>query len=117
MKYEILCGFAVFVFAVAMPSAQTKLNSSGKRSKPQEQHAMSAGDRIGHVFTIASVGGAASKERVFSEHWEVSGDHSKATVWTRHTCSQLTNPIVSAKKIGVSGYEQNLGRPPGSSTA
>jgi hypothetical protein len=41
---------------------------------------MSAGDRIGHVFTMASgkyvtkgeVGGAASKERVFSEHGEVS---------------------------------------------
>jgi hypothetical protein len=87
MKYKILCGFAVFVFAVAMTPAQTKLTSSGKCGKPAEQHDMAAGDQIGHVFTLAAgkcvtkgeVGGAASKEGVFSEHGEVSGDHSKAS--------------------------------------
>ena len=87
MKYRILCGFAVFVFVVAMTPAQTKLSSSGKCGKPAEQHDMAAGDQIGHVFTLASgkcvtkgeVGGAASKEGVFSEHGEVSGDHSKAS--------------------------------------
>jgi hypothetical protein len=87
MKYKILCGFGVFVFAVAMTPAQTKLTSSGKCGKPDEQHDIAAGDQIGHVFMLASgkcvtkgeVGGAASKEGVFSEHGEVSGDHSKAS--------------------------------------
>jgi hypothetical protein len=87
MKYKILCGFAVFVFVVAMTPAQTKLSSSGKCDKPAEQHEMAAGDQIGHVFTLASgkcvtkgeVGGAASKEGVFSEHGEVSGDQSKVS--------------------------------------
>ena len=87
MKYKILCGFAVFVFAVAMTPAQTKLTSSGKCGKPDEQHDIAAGDQIGHVFTLASgkcvtkgeVGGAASKEGVFSEHGEVSEEHSKVS--------------------------------------
>jgi hypothetical protein len=52
-----------------------------------EQHNIAAGDQIGHLFTLASgkcatkgeVGGAASKEGVFSEHGEVSEDHSKVS--------------------------------------
>jgi hypothetical protein len=87
MKYKIFCGCAVFALVVAMTPAQTKQSMSGKCGKPDEQHDIAAGDQIGHVFTMASgkcvtkgeVGGAASKEGVFSEHGEVSGDHSKAS--------------------------------------
>jgi hypothetical protein len=87
MKFKILCGFAVFSFVVAMTPAQTKLTSSGKCVKPDNPQSIAAGDQIGHLFTLASgkcatkgeVGGAASKEGVFSEHGEVSGDHSKVS--------------------------------------
>lgn len=87
MNCRILCGCAVFVFAVAMTPAQTKQSLSGKCGKPDEQHDIAAGDQTGHVFTLASgkcttkgeVAGAASKEGVFSEHGEVSEDHSKAS--------------------------------------
>jgi hypothetical protein len=85
MKLKIFCGCAVLVFAVGMTAAQTKNTSSGKCGKPDEQHIIAAGDQIGHIFMLASgkcattaeVGGAASKEGVFSEQGEVSGDHSK----------------------------------------
>ena len=87
MKFKILCGFAAFTFCVAMTPAQTKLTSSGKCGKPDNQQSIAAGDQIGHLFTLASgkcatkgeVGGAASKEGVFSEHGEVSEDHSKVS--------------------------------------
>jgi hypothetical protein len=87
MKFKILCGFAVFTFVAAMTPAQTKLTSSGKCGKPDNQQSIAAGDQIGHLFTLASgkcatkgeVGGAASKAGVFSEHGEVSEDHSKAS--------------------------------------
>src|SRR5580765_2154796 len=87
MKFKILCGFAVFSFVVAMAPAQTKFASSGKCGKPASQQSIAAGDQIGHLFTLASgkcatkgeVGGAASKEGVFSEYGEVSGDHSKVS--------------------------------------
>ncbi|HET6932784.1 MAG TPA: hypothetical protein VFI45_20835 [Candidatus Acidoferrum sp.] len=87
MKFKILCGFAVFTFVAAMTPAQTKLASSGKCGKPASQQSIAAGDQIGHLFTLASgkcatkgeVGGAASKEGVFSEHGEVTEDHSKAS--------------------------------------
>jgi hypothetical protein len=87
MKFKILCGFVVFTFVVAMTPAQTKLTSSGKCGKPDNQQSIAAGDQIGHLFTLASgkcatkgeVGGAASKAGVFSEHGEVSEDHSKAS--------------------------------------
>jgi hypothetical protein len=67
--------------------AQTKLTSSGKCGKPDNQQSIAAGDQIGHLFTLASgkcatkgeVGGATSKEGVFSEQGEVSEDHSKAS--------------------------------------
>lgn len=87
MKFKILCGFAVFTVVAAMTPAQTKLTSSGKCGKPDVHQDIAAGDQIGHLFTLASgkcatkgeVGGAASKEGVFSEYGEVSADHSKVS--------------------------------------
>jgi hypothetical protein len=87
MKYKILYGCAIFAFVVSMTPAQTKLTSSGKCGKPDVHQDIAAGDQIGHLFTLASgkcatkgeVGGAASKEGVFSEYGEVSGDHSKVS--------------------------------------
>jgi hypothetical protein len=87
MKYKTLCGCAIFAFVVSMTPAQTKLTSSGKCGKPYEQQDIEAGDQIGHLFTLTAgkcatkgeVGGAASKEGVFSEYGEISGDHSKVS--------------------------------------
>jgi hypothetical protein len=87
MKCKILWGFAVFAFAVALTPAQTKFASSGKCGKPDALQNIAAGDQIGHLFTLASgkcatkgeVGGAVSKEGLFSEHGEVSEDHSKVS--------------------------------------
>jgi hypothetical protein len=87
MKYKILYGCVIFAFVVSMTPAQTKLTSSGKCGKPDVHQDIAAGDQIGHLFTLASgkcatkgeVGGAASKEGVFSEYGEVSGDHSKVS--------------------------------------
>jgi hypothetical protein len=86
MKYKILCGCAVFAFAVAITPAQTKLSMSGKCGKPDVLQNIPAGDKPGHVFTLGQgkcaskgeIGGAASKESAFSEHGDVAGNHSKA---------------------------------------
>src|SRR5947209_19489769 len=86
MKHKILCGCAVFTFAVAMTPAQTKISMSGKCGKPDVEQSVPAGDQPGHNFMLAQgkcatkgeVGGAASKEGAFSEHRDVVGNHSKA---------------------------------------
>jgi len=86
MKHKILCGCAVFTFAVAMTPAQTKIPMSGKCGKPDVEQSVPAGDQPGHDFMLAQgkcatkgeVGGAASKEGAFSEHRDVAGNHSKA---------------------------------------
>lgn len=87
MKCKILCGFAVFAFAVAMTSAQPSITTSGKCGKPDVQQSIPTGDHEGHVFALAQgkcatkgeVGGAQSKEGMFSEHQDISGKHVK--VW------------------------------------
>jgi hypothetical protein len=87
MKYKILCGCALFALAVVTTSAQTKSTFSGKCGKPDVQQSIAAGDHEGHVFALAQgkcatkgeVGGAQSKEGMFSEHQDISGNHVK--VW------------------------------------
>jgi len=86
MKCKILCGFAVFAFAAAMSLAQTSTATSGKCGKPDVQQSIPAGDHEGHVFALAQgkcatkgeVGGAQSKEGMFSEHQDISGNHVRA---------------------------------------
>ena len=86
MKFKIVCGCAVFVFAVATTSAQTKNSFTGKCGKPDVQQSVPAGDKDGHMFALAQgkcvttkgeVAGATSKEGAFSEHQEISGSHVK----------------------------------------
>ena len=87
MKYKMLCGFAVFAFAVAVTPAQTNLSMSGTCSKPDVMQSVPAGDRDGHVFTVAQgkcttkheMNGAMSQGGAFSEHGEVSGSHSMSS--------------------------------------
>ena len=107
MKYKIFYGFAVFVFVVSMTPAQTKLTSSGKCGKPDVQQNIAAGDQIGHLFTLASgkcatngeVGGAASKEGVFSdtEKFQETTLKSRVCSWKRLTAgtrfSTPTKPL------------------------
>lgn len=83
MNFKIFCGFVVFVFAVAMPPAQTKVTSSGKCGKTDVQQSIPAGDHEGHRFMLESgkcvtkgeITGAQRKEGAFAEHREVTGNH------------------------------------------
>jgi hypothetical protein len=85
MKWKILCGFAVFVFAVATTPAQNT-TTSGKCAKPDVQQSIPTGDKEGHVFALTQgkcatkgeVGGAQSKEGLFSEHQDISGNRVRA---------------------------------------
>ncbi len=66
---------------------------SGKCSKPDVQQNIPAGDKTGHLFTLAQgkcaatgeIGGAAAKDGAFSEHGEVSGNSSKT--WGIYTAT------------------------------
>jgi hypothetical protein len=87
MKCKILCAFAVFAFAVAVTPAQSNTTTSGKCGKPDVQQSIPAGDKEGNVFALVQgkcatkgeVSGAQSKEGMYSEHQEISGNHVK--VW------------------------------------
>jgi len=86
MIAKFLCCCALFAFAVATVSAQTKNTISGSCAKPDVQQSVPAGDQPGHVFMVAQgkcttkgeVGGTMSKEAAFSEHRDASGRRSKA---------------------------------------
>lgn len=87
MKFRVMCACAVFAVA-AVASAQTKDTFSGKCAKADKMESIPAGDKDGHVFMIqqgkcttgnGDLGGAKSKEGIFSEHDEAMGTHSK--VW------------------------------------
>jgi hypothetical protein len=86
MKYKILCACAVFAFAVAITPAQTKNSMSGTCAKPDVQQSVPAGDHEGHMFTLGQgkcaakgeIGGVASKEGMFSEHGDTTGNRGKA---------------------------------------
>ena len=85
MKYKFLCMCATFAFAVATTPAQTKATFSGKCGKADVMQTIPAGDKDGHAFmlqqgkcvTAGEVGGAKSKEGVFSEHDEAMGTRMK----------------------------------------
>jgi hypothetical protein len=85
MNFKVLCSCALFVLAIAVTPAQTKMSTSGKCGKPDTAQSVTAADKDGHVFMIASgkcetagkVAGATSKEAAFAEHSEVTGDHMR----------------------------------------
>lgn len=87
MRYKILSTCASLAVAVAAASAQSKLTFSGKCGKAENVQSIPAGDQDGHVFMVqqgkcatseGEIGGAKSKDGVFSEHDEVMGNHLKA---------------------------------------
>jgi hypothetical protein len=87
MRYKILCTCAMFALAVTVASAQTKHTFSGKCAKADNPQSIPAGDQDGHVFMVqqgkcttdkGEIGGAKSKDGVYSEHNEVTGNHLKA---------------------------------------
>jgi hypothetical protein len=88
---RILCGCALFAFAIATSSAQTKNTISGTCAKPDVQQVVPAGDKPGHAFMVAQgkcsskneIGGVASKEGAFSEHRDVTASGGK--VWGVYT--------------------------------
>jgi len=85
MNYRVVCVCAIVALAVAMASAQTKTDLSGKCSKPDVQQSVPAGDQPGHALTLAQgkcsamgdVGGAAGKEGTFSEHGDATATRVK----------------------------------------
>ena len=85
MRFKLLCSAVLFVFAVAVTPAQTKMSTSGKCGKPETTQSVPAGDKNGHVFmisagkcvTMGKLAGATSKEGAFAEHAEVTGEHAK----------------------------------------
>jgi hypothetical protein len=87
MRYGLLCTCVLFAIA-AVASAQTKITFSGKCAKPENVQSIPAGDKDGHMFMVQTgkcttakgeVGGAKSKEGMYSEHGETTGTQSK--VW------------------------------------
>src|ERR1700745_3747775 len=85
MKFKLVCSCALFAFAVAATPAQEKYSMSGKCGKADVNQSIPAGDKDGHAFMLqqgkceatGEVGGAKSKEGVFSEHDEATGTHLK----------------------------------------
>jgi len=87
MRYKLLCTCVLFAVAVVAASAQTKHTFSGKCAKADMAQSVPAGDKDGHMFMIqqgkcttdkGELGGAKSKDGVFSEHDEAMGTHTKA---------------------------------------
>lgn len=84
MKYKLVCACVLLAFAAAATPAQMKHSFSGKCSKPDVTQSIPAGDKDGHVFLVeqgkceatGEVGGAKSKEGMFSEHGEAAGTHT-----------------------------------------
>ena len=85
MKFKVVCVCALFAFAVAATPAQEKYSMSGKCGKADVNQSIPAGDKDGHAFMLQQVkceatgeiGGAKSKEGIFSEHDEATGTHLK----------------------------------------
>jgi hypothetical protein len=83
---RILCGCALFAFAVAGASAQTKYSISGECGKPDLRQTVPVSDQPGHAFMIqqgkcvskGEMAGAKSKEGVFTEHDDATGNNVKA---------------------------------------
>jgi len=83
---KILCGCALFAFAIATTSAQTKNTISGSCGKADVEQSVPAGDQPDHVFMVAQgkcttkgkIGGETSKEGAFSEHRDVTASRMKA---------------------------------------
>ena len=85
MKFKLVCSCALFAFAVAATPAQVKNSISGKCGKADVNQSIPAGDKDGHAFMLqqgkceatGEIGGAKSKEGIFSEHDEATGTHLK----------------------------------------
>jgi hypothetical protein len=85
MKFKLVCACALFAFAVAATPAQEKYSMSGKCGKADVTQNIPAGDKEGHEFMLqqgkceamGAIGGAKSKEGIFSEHDEATGTHLK----------------------------------------
>jgi hypothetical protein len=86
MIAKILCGCALFAFAVATTSAQTKMSISGTCAKADVDQSVPAGDQASHMFSVAQgkcttkgeVGGAMSKSGAYSEHRDITATRMKA---------------------------------------
>jgi len=85
MKFKLVCSCALFAFTVAATPAQVKNSISGKCGKADVSQTIPAGDKDGHAFMLqqgkceatGEIGGAKSKEGIFSEHDEATGTHLK----------------------------------------
>jgi len=85
MNYRTFAVGAVVALAVAMTSAQTKMNLSGRCGKPDVQYSVPVLDQLGHMYTLAQgkctamgdVNGTTAKDGIFSEHGDVTANQVK----------------------------------------
>jgi len=84
MKCKLVCACVLLSLTAAATPAQTKHSFSGKCAKPDVTQSVPVPDKDGHVFTIeqgkcetsaGEVGGAKSKDGVYSAHADATATH------------------------------------------
>ncbi|HKD64134.1 MAG TPA: hypothetical protein VKB40_08875 [Candidatus Acidoferrales bacterium] len=86
MKYKIVCGCAIFAFALVSTLAQTKQSLTGKCSKPDTEQSVPAGDVEGHTFSLVQfkctakgeVNGEEGKDGIATEQRDGTAKHAKS---------------------------------------
>jgi hypothetical protein len=86
MRLKTLLSFLVVFALAAVASAQTKVSGTLQCAKPDQQQAIEVGDRPNHSFVISQmkctwtksleIAGVQTKEDVYTEFYEVSGNRS-----------------------------------------
>jgi hypothetical protein len=86
MRLKTLLSFLVVFALAAVASAQTKISGTLQCAKPDQQQAIEVGDRPNHSFLISQtkctwtkspeIVGLQSKEDVYTQFFEVSGNRS-----------------------------------------
>ena len=110
MRLKTLLSFLVVFALAAVASAQTKFSGTLQCAKPDQQQAIEVGDRPNHSFVIfqmkctwtksLEIGGVQSKEDVYTEFFEVSGNRSHGQAYGVGT---MTNGDKYYARIQASG--------------
>ena len=87
MRLKIFFTLLVVFALAAVASAQTKFSGTAQCAKPDQDHSIQVGDRANHSFELTQgkctwakpyeIAGIQSKEGVYTEFDEVSGDTSR----------------------------------------
>ncbi len=87
MRLKIIFTLLIVFALAAVASAQTKISGTEQCAKPDQEHSIQVGDRPNHSFAISQgkctwakpyeIAGIQSKEGVYTDFAEVSGDTSR----------------------------------------